>query len=445
MDYIIVKNPEQFKEPSSLERHAVRTGSDIAQGITRAPENISALASLPAKGLHSLLSSIAQSITGHGIPEPEDVYPLPRSSTVESTLQGLAEKRYGPGTNILKPQNVVEDVISRTAQKAPTSLLTSLLTGGGSLLPSLAADVTSSAAGAGLKAAGAPAWAETAGEIAGGLIPGIAKSKILKNTVQKAEEEISPLFAKRDELAKTLPVKAPDVKKEIDPLLHLVETKEKSFSKPLVDFIKDIGNEYSATLPEKTVSDLLATKSLASGFFKQGKNDGKLIGKLTKSLDSLIQDYGKKNKDFMKVYKESNDLYSTIKKSFPEVKSLLNIPQENAPKLTKSIFEKSIPTATLAPALYQVSQGNLPQALKILLGGAGVHFATKYAKNPLNATRILSKSPKIKEIMKQFTKEELKKHPDIAPRLVNQLTQEAESLGILRKPSSEEDFIIVKR
>ncbi len=446
MAYTIVKRPEEFAQPSEIGRHTARTVSDIAQGAARVPENISALANLPGKGLGALLSSIAQSITGHELPEAPDVYPLPRSSTVQGALQGLAEKRYGPGTNVLQPQNVVEDIVSRTAQKLPASALTSLLTGGSSFLPSLYSDIASSTAGAGLKAAGAPAWAETAGEIAGGLLPKALKSNILKNTIQKAEEEIAPLFAKRDELAKTLPVVAPKVKEEIDPLLHLVETKEKSFSKPLVEFIKDIGNEYSAHTPAKTVGDLLATKSLASGFFKQGKNDGKLIGKLTKSLDSLIHEYGQSNKDFMKVYKESNDLYSTIKKSFPEAKSLLNIPQENVPKIAKSFIEKSLPTATLAPALYQLSQGHFPQAIKILLGGAGVHLATKYVQNPLKAAKLLYKSPKIKEIMKQFAKEEIKKNPDVATRLTNQILQQADSMGLLAKPSkSEGEFTVIKR
>jgi len=447
MPFTIVKKQQTSQKPSEISRHAFRTLSDVGQGIARIPENISSLASLPAEGLNYLLSSLLKSATGQEIPRAPDVYPLPRSSTVKGAVQGLTEKLYGPETRILEPQHVLEDIISRTAQKAPASIATSLLTSGGSLLPSLAADVVSSAAGAGLKAAGAPAWAEQAGEVAGGILPALIKTpNILKKTVEKSEQEIAPLFAKRDEIAHTIPVVASEVKKDIDPLLHLVETKAKSFSKPLVDFVKEIGEEYSAHTPQKTIADLLATKSAASGFFKQGKNDGKLIGKLTKTLDSLIQDYGKKNKEFMQVYKESNDLYSMFKKNFPEIKSLLNIPQENAPKLAKSIGDYVIPGGALTAAFYQASNGNFPRALQILAGGAGVHLAHKYIKNPISAFKLLYKSPKVREIMKEFATEEAKKNPDVAARLFNQIVDIGESKGIISKPKkAKKGFTVIKK
>lgn len=210
---------------------------------------------------------------------------LPTSGGIRNEVQSLAENIYGPGTNALKPRNVVEDITQRLASYGPLSFLL-----GGT--PGVISAASSAAAGGLLHAAGAHPLVETAGEILGGFAPTAVRglkglSNVSKKTLEQSKKFEGANFNTGHNLASEMHPNPEVLKSKIGPkLIEHFENHPKGYP-------QDVRGVIDNTLKfaknnKQLIKDARTYKSISSGANKLRERATALSQQSNKILTDVI-------------------------------------------------------------------------------------------------------------------------------------------------------------
>jgi hypothetical protein len=421
--------PEQleeagYKNPGFAERTGVRSLYDLAHAGTVPGDIYSTLRGL-ASSANTGLSDLLEYVTGHRIPEapnakkgtllekvPELEDILPTSKGLKEYAQNLAEQRYGPGTDILQPRNFLEDTISRTAQYAISAAVTGGSTG---LLGALGSGI----GGAALKSAGAPPGAQAVGEIVGGFLPALTRAPaLLKRVLGESKLQQANAFEAGKKAGMHISVDKEKVAQSLSPIYEKIDKNRSAYSKPIIEYFDNLLNTLKDRNSKLTATDLWNFKQDTNGLFKGSVNDTKVATELYKKLNEAVKTAGSGNKKFLKLYDKSAGLTKGIKNA-DQAYALLGLTPTN-----EGYSRYIIPGLSLATMLRQVASGKPANAIKTALIAGAAHGLWKKVVNPARAAQILyNASPEIKQITQALARAEVRKNPDVAARLVQQLSK----------------------
>lgn len=342
-EYVYLPPETRPSEPKqSPGRTLGATGLHALRGI----ENIGSLLSFPenlvGKGISKLVGGAPESFAQFG----QD---LGFNQHLDQILEqaGLLPKNY------TEPTNFAENVLYRTAEKAPLALATG---GAGALAHS----AFSSAAGAGLEKAGVGEFGQAVGELVAGLGSSYAQNRLLKGNIN---QKLGKVF---NEFDKEIPGA---LKGDSQPISQYLEDEysklsKSNMSKSAENFIRrDIGKVHNNILEGKIpLKDARRLWLQTNKFIYDPATPSEALPYLVSQRDNyskLFQEAGKANPAFGEKVGElinANEAYSALKRT--KVDKWINSDKAN------SVLRKIPILGNIIGAFGDVGKGAVGAALR---------------------------------------------------------------------------------
>lgn len=434
----IIITEEPVQQPSLPERTLARTATrlaeqfgstgSLAQHIPEGIRNIPGLGFLPERGQVplSLLGGPGieaarrayNFVTGQNITDP--MIPLPTKAGITQKAEELAQERYGTA-DVLKPQNVVENIADRFVSYIPHSLAWGM-TDPTNLLNS----VTSAVAGGTLEKYGFGPEAQALGELAGGLGTSMIRSKILSGTEKAAKELQEKSFNLGKDIGKTIPVLDPEAFQYISNLNLKAQQFPELYKKQTRGIIRRLNNFMeSGNLSAEGAWDI---KQRIDKLYKHGGSESPIYQELRTMLDKSLKKIGIENPEFGKHYYLANDVTQGLINAKKSAKII---------KQSPSILSKLSNPVALMYAVKSFLKGDIMEGLKTI-GGAAV---AEYVQGKYSQIKgVYQSSPTIRNILVDMTKEAALKDKAVMSRLATQLNNEVEKYF----PVTQNDKIIIE-